>query len=52
MKSKPIVTMENADRHIEEISLDCNQRARNSLEYEQMLMNFISEEFSKTFEGR
>lgn len=48
MKSKPIVTKDNTDRHIDEVRYDSNQRAKSMLEYEQMLMQFISDEFNNT----
>lgn len=51
MKSKPIVTKDNVEKHIDETRLDSNQRAKSMLEYEQMLMQFIHQEFNDTLKG-
>lgn len=53
MKSKPVAAdrIAQTERFIDEATLDTNQRARNTLEYEQMLMQFISKEFNNTLEG-
>ena len=53
MKSKPVVAdrKEHAEKFISEATLDSNQRAKNTLEYEQMLMQFISREFNSTLNG-
>lgn len=38
------VTKENSDRFIDEVSFDSSERAKNTMEYEQMLMRFIETE--------
>lgn len=53
MKSKPVAADRavRTERFIDEATLDSNQRAKNTLEYEQMLMQFISKEFNNTLNG-
>lgn len=53
MKSKPVAAdrVAQMERFIDEATYDTNQRAKNTLEYEQMLMQFISREFNNTLEG-
>ena len=53
MKSKPVKAdrVAQMERLIDEATFDSNQRAKNTLEYEQMLMQFISKEFNNTLNG-